>query len=80
MISGPPGLAMCFRCIAEAELDADLEFSGACSFCTEIIGAVHSRFGKGRVRAAVVVQPLAMCAGCLELMRDIMEEEMSDAT
>jgi hypothetical protein len=75
MVFGPPGLAMCFACVSESDPNSDLEFSGACSFCGDIIGAAHGRFSQGRVRASVVCGASAMCSRCLQLMHDIVEEE-----
>ena len=80
MVFGPPGLAMCFRCVYESDASGDLEFSGACSFCTDVIGAEAGRFTKDRVRAAVVCGRFAMCSSCLQLMRDIVDEFWEDAT
>lgn len=77
MVFGPTQLAMCFDCIAKADLNADLEFSGNCSFCTDTIGVLDGRFTEGRVRASVVCGVLAMCSSCLELMKDIVEVDSS---
>jgi hypothetical protein len=75
LVYGPPGLAMCFRCITDFDPSADLTFSGVCPFCEHHIGQTRGWFRRRRVRASVVSGGSAMCNDCLQLMRDIVEEE-----
>ena len=75
-VFGPPGLAMCFRCIPIYDPKADLAFSGTCTFCGDRIGAPRGRLSDAPVRAAAVCGAAAMCGECLKLMHDILEENL----
>jgi hypothetical protein len=69
---------MCVRCISISDPSADIEFSGACCFCGDRIGAAYGRYSDAPVRASVVHGASAICGQCLKLMYDIVEEKTRD--